>query len=283
MISRDLPSNYRLIVKEHLLAVGRRPTDFYDQIKSLKNVLFANPLDIAISNSDRTADYVKRDEYRHPKETLTFFGIKPSMSVIELWPSRGWYSEILESFLATKGSFLAADFDPNYASWTPKAIKRNADNRAKSKILSNMKMITLYIDDWPLEKNDSVDMVLTFRNLHNWLKAGLLMDVFYKAYNVLKPGGIFGVVEHRAFPNTSIEDMNKSGYVTEKLAIEYAEEVGFVLVAKSQINSNSKDTKIYPKGVWTLPPTLRLGEEDKEKYIAIGESDRMTLKFMKPK
>ena len=146
-----------------------------------------------------------------------------------------------------------------------------------------MKMITLYIDDWPLEKNDSVDMVLTFRNLHNWLKAGLLMDVFYKAYNVLKPGGIFGVVEHRALPNTSIADMNKSGYVTEKLAIEYAEKAGFVLVAKSQINSNPKDTKIYPKGVWTLPPTLRLGEEDKEKYIAIGESDRMTLKFMKLK
>ena len=98
------------------------------------NSIFANPLDAAISNSDRTADYVKRDQYRHPKETLTFFGIKPSMSVIELWPSRGWYSEILEPFLTNEGTFFAADFDPNYAAWTPKAIKRNADNRAKSKI-----------------------------------------------------------------------------------------------------------------------------------------------------
>ena len=247
------------------------------------NVIFANPLDTAISNSDRTADYIKRDQYRHPKETLTFFGIKPSMSVIELWPSRGWYSEILEPFLTTEGTFLAADFDPNYAAWTPKVIKRNIANRAKSKILSEMKMITLFIDEKPLYDRESVDMVLTFRNLHNWLKAELLMDVFNKSYAVLKPGGIFGVVEHRALPNTSVDNMKKSGYVSEKLAIEYAEKAGFIFIAKSEINANPKDGTIHPKGVWTLPPSLRLGEEDKDKYIAIGESDRMTLKFMKPK
>ena len=246
-------------------------------------ITFANSLDEAINNLDRTPAFSERDIYRHPKETLTFFGIKDDMSVIELWPSRGWYSEILEPFLSSKGTFMAADFDPNYASWTPGVIKRNAEARAKSKILSNMKMITLYIDDRPLERKESVDMVLTFRNLHNWLKAGLLMDVFKKSYDVLKPGGIFGVVEHRAFSDTSIEDMNKSGYVTEKLAIEYAERAGFVFVNSSEINSNSKDTKIYPRGVWTLPPTLRLGEEDRDKYIQIGESDRMTLKFIKAK
>ena len=246
-------------------------------------ITFANSLDEAINNLDRTPAFSARDIYRHPKETLAFFGIKDDMSVIELWPSRGWYSEILEPFLSSKGTFMAADFDPNYASWTPGVIKRNAEARAKSKILSNMKMITLYIDDRPLERKESVDMVLTFRNLHNWLKAGLLMDVFKKSYDVLKPGGIFGVVEHRAFSDTSIEDMNKSGYVTEKLAIEYAERAGFVFVNSSEINSNSKDTKIYPRGVWTLPPTLRLGEEDRDKYIQIGESDRMTLKFIKAK
>ena len=246
-------------------------------------ITFANSLDEAINNLDRTPAFSARDIYRHPKETLAFFGIKDDMSVIELWPSRGWYSEILEPFLSSKGTFMAADFDPNYASWTPGVIKRNAEARAKSKILSNMKMITLYIHDRPLERKESVDMVLTFRNLHNWLKAGLLMDVFKKSYDVLKPGGIFGVVEHRAFSDTSIEDMNKSGYVTEKLAIEYAERAGFVFVNSSEINSNSKDTKIYPRGVWTLPPTLRLGEEDRDKYIQIGESDRMTLKFIKAK
>jgi len=243
---------------------------------------FADPLEEAINNPDRTPAFSKRDIFRNPKETLNFFGIKEDMTVIELWPSRGWYSEILEPYLADKGNFMAADFDPNYASWTPKAIKRNAENRSKSKILSNMKMITLYIDDTPLAKDEFVDMVLTFRNLHNWLKAELLIGVFRKSYDVLKPGGIFGVVEHRALPNTSIADMNKSGYVTEKLAIEYAEKAGFVLIEKSEINANPKDMKIYPKGVWTLPPTLRLGEEGREKYIEIGESDRMTLKFMKP-
>ena len=143
-----------------------------------------------------------------------------------------------------------------------------------------MKVITLSLDNKPLGEKNSVDMVLTFRNLHNWLKAELLMDVFNKSFDVLKPGGIFGVVEHRALPNTSIEDMNTSGYVTEKLAIEYATQAGFVLVEKSEMNANPKDSTIHPKGVWTLPPSLRLGDEDREKYIAIGESDRMTLKFM---
>ena len=252
-------------------------------ISIITKVTFADSLDEAINNSDRTPLFAERDIYRNPKETLQFFGIKNDMSVIELWPSRGWYSEILEPYLSSEGKFLAADFDPNYASWTPKVIKRNTENRAKSKLLSNMKMITLYIDDTPLERKESVDMVLTFRNLHNWLKAGLLMDFFRKSYDVLKPGGIFGVVEHRAIPGTSVEDMNKSGYVTEELAIEYAERAGFVFIGSSEINSNPKDTKLHPKGVWTLPPTLRLGEEDREKYIEIGESDRMTLKFIKAK
>ena len=146
-----------------------------------------------------------------------------------------------------------------------------------------MKMTILSLNSEPLAEKESVDMVLTFRNLHNWLKAETLMDVFNKSYAVLKPGGIFGVVEHRALANTSVENMKKSGYVTEELAIEYAKKAGFIFIAKSEINANPKDGTIHPKGVWTLPPTLRMGEEDKDKYIAIGESDRMTLKFMKPK
>jgi len=144
-------------------------------------------------------------------------------------------------------------------------------------------MTILSLNNDPLAEKESVDMVLTFRNLHNWLKAEILTDVFNKSYAVLKPGGIFGVVEHRALPNTSVDNMKKSGYVSEKLAIEYAEKAGFIFIAKSEINSNPKDGTIHPKGVWTLPPSLRLGEEDKDKYLSIGESDRMTLKFMKPK
>ena len=244
--------------------------------------IHAMSLEESIENKDRTSENMARDKYRHPKEVLTFFGIKSDMSVIELWPSRGWWSEILAPFLSAEGNYVGAGLDPNYASWTPKAIKRNANIRANSKTFSNMKVTILSLDDKPLGEKNSVDMVLTFRNLHNWLKAELLMDVFNKSFYVLKPGGTFGVVEHRALPNTSIEDMNTSGYVTEKLAIEYATKAGFILVEKSEINANPHDTKIHPKGVWTLPPTLRLGDENKEKYLAIGESDRMTLKFMKP-
>jgi predicted methyltransferase len=246
------------------------------------NAIFANPLDTAISSSDRTPEYMDRDQFRHPKETLIFMGISSDMNVVELWPSRGWYSEILAPFLKEEGNYLGAGLDPNYSSWAKRVIKRNADRRAQNEIFSSMQMTTLFIDETPITNKNSVDMVLTFRNLHNWLKAERLMDVFNKSYAVLKPGGIFGVVEHRAIPGTSIEDMNKSGYVTEKLAIEYAEKAGFVLIATSEINANPKDGTIHPKGVWTLPPTLRLEDEDKEKYLAIGESDRMTLKFIKP-
>ena len=246
------------------------------------NAIFANPLDTAISSSDRTPEYMDRDQFRHPKETLIFMGISSDMNVVELWPSRGWYSEILAPFLKEEGNYLGAGLDPNYSSWAKRVIKRNADRRAQNEIFSSMQMTTLFIDETPITNKNSVDMVLTFRNLHNLLKAERLMDVFNKSYAVLKPGGIFGVVEHRAIPGTSIEDMNKSGYVTEKLAIEYAEKAGFVLIATSEINANPKDGTIHPKGVWTLPPTLRLGDEDKEKYLAIGESDRMTLKFIKP-
>ena len=247
-----------------------------------RQAIFANPLDTAISSSDRTPEYMDRDQFRHPKETLIFMGISSDMNVVELWPSRGWYSEILAPFLKEEGNYLGAGLDPNYSSWAKRVIKRNADRRAQNEIFSSMQMTTLFIDETPITNKNSVDMVLTFRNLHNWLKAERLMDVFNKSYAVLKPGGIFGVVEHRAIPGTSIEDMNKSGYVTEKLAIEYAEKAGFVLIATSEINANPKDGTIHPKGVWTLPPTLRLGDEDKEKYLAIGESDRMTLKFIKP-
>ena len=133
-----------------------------------------------------------------------------------------------------------------------------------------------------LTSDNSVDMVLTFRNLHNWLKSGYLENVFQVSFNALKKGGIFGVVEHRAPETFDVAKMNASGYVTESLAIKLATEVGFILVDKSEINANKKDKKNYPKGVWTLPPTLKLQDKNKDKYLKIGESDRMTLKFIKP-
>ncbi len=246
---------------------------------------FSLTLEEAVESSLRTSEYKNRDQYRNPRETLSFFGIKNNMTVVELWPATGWYSEILVPLLEEKGKYLGATFDPNFAPWANGAIKRSKDRWNSSKALAgkwDSKIVTLSKGFTPITERESVDMVVTFRNLHNWLKAELLMDVFNKSFYVLKPGGIFGVVEHRALPNTSIENMNTSGYVTEDLTIEYAQKAGFILIEKSEINANPKDTKIYPKGVWTLPPTLRLGEKDREKYMKIGESDRMTLLFKKP-
>ena len=209
------------------------------------------------------------------------------MTVIELQPSggispAGWYTEILAPYLKNNGLLIAAHFNPKESDWRAK-MRDNFELLIKKKPDYNeIKMSMLSIPPSKLAEDSTADMILTFRNLHNWLKSNALKEVFKVSYQALKPGGIFGIVEHRALPGTSIEDMNKSGYVTEKLAIEYAEKAGFVLIATSEINANPKDGTIHPKGVWTLPPSLRLGDEDKEKYLAIGESDRMTLKFIKP-
>jgi len=158
-------------------------------------------------------------------------------------------------------------------------MRQNFEEKLNSSsIYKNVELVGLYSE---LSDPESVDAVLTFRNLHNWI--GSSMDIiFSNSYSALKPGGIFGVVEHRAKEGTSVEEMKKSGYVTESYAIELAEKHGFKLVSRSEINSNSKDTKNHPEGVWTLPPVLRLKEKDRNKYLAIGESDRMTLLFKKP-
>ena len=237
----------------------------------------------AVNNSDRNSKYSARDDYRNPYETLSFFQIKPTMHVLELSAGGGWYTEILAPYLQPAGKLSVTHHNPEAGSYY-KRSRNSYDEKVKSNpLFMGVEVITADVPPTkPFTKPATQDLVVTFRNLHNWLKAELLMDVFNKSYAVLKPGGIFGIVEHRALPGTSIEDMNKSGYVTEKLAIEYAEKAGFVLIATSEINANPKDGTIHPKGVWTLPPSLRLGDEDKEKYLAIGESDRMTLKFIKP-
>ena len=241
----------------------------------------------AVNSDKRTAKYVLRDQYRNPLETLSFFGLRNDMKVIELQPSGGnspggWYTEILAPFLKKNGLLIAAHFDPRESDWRAK-MRNDYEKRIKSeKDFNKIKMSVLSMPPKKLTDENSVDMVLTFRNLHNWLKSGYLKEVFQVSYNALKKGGIFGVVEHRAPESFSISQMNSSGYVTESLAIKIAQEVGFVLIDKSDINSNDKDTKNHPKGVWTLLPTLKLGEKNKEKYLEIGESDRMTLKFTKP-
>ena len=240
---------------------------------------YGHGLKEAIESTDRTPANVLRDQYRNPHDTLTFFGIKDDMVVVELSPGSGWYTEILANYIHQPGRLIAAHYDPQSSSNYYRRSRAGFEKKlASAEMYRNVELVNLFGE---LATPNSVDAVMTFRNLHNWL--GTNMDlIFANSFKALKPGGIFGVVEHRANVGASMEVMKKSGYVTEEHAISVAKKHGFVLVGKSEINANPLDTKDYENGVWTLPPSLRLKDLDKEKYIAIGESDRMTLLFRKP-
>jgi predicted methyltransferase len=244
-------------------------------------------LDRILASDHRDPKNAARDKYRHPKETLMFFGIRPSMTVVEIWPSAGWWTEILGPLLRDEGKYYAAWYatqsekTSDYLKQREKGFEQMLGSRPDlyGKVVKTALLAPQHVD---LAPKGSADMVLTFRNVHNWAKAGNAEAMFKAFYDVLKPGGVLGVTDHRAEPGTPFEDQVRTGYLTEEYVIATATKAGFRLVARSQINANPKDTKDYPDGVWTLPPTLRLGEKDREKYLAIGESDRMTLKFVKP-
>lgn len=246
-----------------------------------------SPLEIAVDNPNRTAEFRARDRYRHPLETLEFFDVKPEMTVVEVWPGAGWYTEILAPLLRGRGDYTAAGFVVSDES-SPRWRKDAAEDFAKK--FSNMPQLYGHVqitelgapDRWTMAPAGRVDRVLTFRNVHNWIAGGYEKEMFAAMFTALKPGGVLGVEEHRAKPDATIEQMKQSGYVTEAYVIQLAESAGFKLQAKSEINANPKDSKDYPQGVWTLPPSLRLGEQDKQKYLDIGESDRMTIRFVKP-
>ncbi|WP_417359259.1 class I SAM-dependent methyltransferase [Gallaecimonas pentaromativorans] len=247
-------------------------------------------LDQAVHSGARPEAQVARDQYRHPAETLAFMGIKPTMTVVELWPgASGWYSAILAPYLKDQGHFIAASFSTQPGPNGEEGYYVRAGKAYQALLAQNEARwgkVSLAVlappEEVQLAAPGSADMVLTFRNLHNWHKSGQLDTVFSAAYSALKPGGTFGVVEHRAKAGTSEAEMASSGYMATDYVIEHAKKAGFVLDASSEINANPKDTKDYPAGVWTLPPTLTLKDKDRAKYLAIGESDRMTLRFKKP-
>lgn len=230
-----------------------------------------------IDGPQRTPAFKARDRYRHPLAGLQFFGLKPDMTVVEIWPSGGWWTEILAPYLRAHGKYYAA-IQPPF---------RDAVFHAKLAAAPQYygRVIVTKVgppDHWRIAPPGSVDLVLTYRNVHNWLAGDYAKKMFAAMYRALKPGGVLGLEEHRAAPGTTRADWVKTGYVSEDFVIGLAREAGFRLVAKSEISANPKDTKNYPDGVWTLPPTLALGHKDRTKYMAIGESDRMTLKFVKP-
>src|SRR5579862_7920931 len=236
----------------------------------------------AVSEPGRTANYVARDKARHPVEELTFFGVKPNMTVVELWPGGGYWTEILGPYLAKSGTYYVAleatkddESSQSVAHWRT----RIAAEKARMGTLHETALGGGHLDIAP---PGSADMVLTFRNLHNWMNGGDVDEVLGAIFKALKPGGILGIEDHRGRTDQPQDPKAKSGYVREDYAIALVKKAGFVLDSKSEIDANPKDTKDWADGVWTLPPTLSQGEKDRAKYQAIGEADNFVLKFRKP-
>ena len=239
-------------------------------------------LGAVLASEHRSDRHRARDRYRNPAQTLAFFGVEADMEVLEVRPGGGWYTEILAPYLSESGKLIVA---------IPSADgprKRYHDRfmamkNARPEVFEKVETVTFEppapIDLGPSE---SVDMVLTFRNTHNWINDGGEKEAYAAFFDVLKPGGVLGVVQHRADDGSDAQQTARSGYVPEGYVVATAEAAGFELVERSDINRNEKDTHDHPAGVWTLPPAMRLGEQNKAEYLEIGESDRMTLKFRKP-
>jgi predicted methyltransferase len=245
----------------------------------------ASALDVALAGSQRTAADRERDRYRHPKQTLLFFGIRPGMRVLQVWPETGWYTEIIAPLLQVRGAgYIAGVIAPDPGSRFLAA--RLAGYRrllaSRPDLYGGVKVVTFPLNGADVLQPGSVDMVVSFGDLHEWMALGGVPQALATIYRALAPGGVFGVVDNRGDPAVPQDPGARSGYVRQDYAIRLIEAAGFRLVASSEVNANPKDTRNYPAGVWTLPPDYRLGNIDRARYEAIGESDRFTLKFVKP-
>ncbi|MFM9852577.1 MAG: class I SAM-dependent methyltransferase [Sphingomonadaceae bacterium] len=234
----------------------------------------------ALAGTHRSEANRARDQYRNPAQTLAFFGVKPGRTVVELWPGGGWYTEILAPYLSAKGSYTVASPVGRNTDRINKFLDANTPLYGKVK-RANFPAAPGAVPVAP----GSADVVLTFRNVHNWRFGGTdaAQAAFNQIFAMLKPGGVLGVVDHRLPETMDVAREEKSGYMKRSSVIAFATKAGFKLAAESEINANPKDTHDYPMGVWTLPPNFAEGDKDRAKYAAIGESDRMTLKFVKPK
>ena len=248
-------------------------------------VLADDRLKDVIADPDRPADQAERDEHRNPYETLNFFGIEPDMTVVELSPGGGWYTEILAPYLKDDGHLVAAhwNLDGEVPDFYRRIRGEYEDRIADTERFGEIELISFDPPELAsLGEPGSADLVLTFRNVHSWKRAGTFRDVARAAHEVLKPGGVFGVVSHRLPEDREADPEVRSGYVKQNWVVGVLESEGFRLVEASEINANPADTADHPNGVWNLPPSLRVEEDDDEEhYRAIGESDRFTLKFVK--
>lgn len=240
-------------------------------------------LEALVTGKYRNQKNLARNDARHPVETLEFFGLKPEMTVLEILPALGWYTEILAPYLAARGRLYVAHFSPDgLMPYMPKVLAMFEDRIVREPEVFG-KTIVRHINpprEISVTPPGTADLALTFRNVHNWIMADQEHEYFAAFFKALKPDGVFGIVEHRAKPGADMESMRKTGYVTEAYVKEISRRAGFVFEASSEVNANPRDSTDHPNGVWSLPPSLRSGDEDK--YKAIGESDRMTLRFRKP-
>lgn len=241
-------------------------------------------LEAAVNASSRADENSERDEYQHPKETLEFFGIKSDMTVVEISPGAGYYTEILAPFLAKEGNYVIAV--PRMPSNPPPFLIEN-EKKLQNILMSHqdIQTKTRIIPFEAISKRNKIkpgfaDLVVSFNSVHNWVASKSTAMAFKLFHDLLKQGGVLGIVQHRIAPGK--KNIPMSGYMTERQVINLATYAGFKFAGKSEINANPRDTADYPEGVWTLPPVYRLGKKDKDKYEDIGESDRMTLKFVKP-
>lgn len=236
----------------------------------------------AIASPNRSPQFKARDAARHPAEELEFFGIKRTMTVLEIAPGGGYWTEILAPYLKAHGTYYTTIGPPTNDRAIAAAAAWQAKLNARKDEYGTVHVVEFGAGITDIIPPGTADLVVTFRNIHNWMAADYVDQAFAAFYRALKPGGILGVEEHRGRTDQPQDPRARSGYVREDYAIALAEKAGFKLVAKSEMLANPRDTKDYPDGVWNLPPTLRLGSQDRAKYLAIGEADNFVLKFVKP-
>jgi predicted methyltransferase len=243
----------------------------------------AAELDRVLAGAHRSDANRARDIFRHPKQTLLFFGLQPRLTVVEITPNPGWYTEVIAPVLREQGRYIAALPGEGADEYSARELDAFDQKLGRYPQLFDKVERAPFVPGKAILQDGSADLVLTFRNVHNWMAAGTAEAAFASMFRTLKPGGVLGVVEHRGNSAVAQDPKAGKGYVNQAYAIKLIESAGFRLIATSEINANPKDTKDYPRGVWTLPPSYAERDQDKARYAAIGESDRFTLKFVKPR